>query len=117
MPPGTFRSRSFTRFTMRVGFPHLGQSVLLDVSIIFLRSAVLATLAMVQYSPVEVNAVVGQSGLYAVPLLLFYTEATLEGSPAKHRGNRSFAFVCFSTYRYLPILAISAFLAIWLLDL
>src|SRR5690348_15230647 len=47
MPPGTLRSRSFTRFTMRVGLPHLGQSVLLVVSIIFLRSAVLATLAMV----------------------------------------------------------------------
>ena len=46
MPPGTLRSRSFILFTMRVGLPHLGQSVLLDVSIIFLRSAVLATLAM-----------------------------------------------------------------------
>src|SRR5215471_12243409 len=41
-PPGTFRSRSFTRLTMRVGLPHFGQSVLLEVSIIFLRSAVLA---------------------------------------------------------------------------
>ena len=35
IPPGTPRSRSFTRFTMRVGLPHLGQSVLLDVSISF----------------------------------------------------------------------------------
>jgi len=41
-PPGTFRSRSFTRFTMRVGLPHFGQSVLLEVSITFLRSAVFA---------------------------------------------------------------------------
>ena len=44
-PPGTPRSRSLTRFTMRVGLPHLGQSVLLDVSITFVRSAVLAILA------------------------------------------------------------------------
>src|SRR5258708_5284293 len=51
MPPGTLRSRSFTRLTMRVGFEHLGQSVLLEVSISFLRSAVLAILAIVQYSP------------------------------------------------------------------
>src|SRR5882672_1181174 len=51
MPPGTLRSRSFTRFTMRVGFEHLGQSVLLEVSMSFLRSAVLAILAIVQYSP------------------------------------------------------------------
>ena len=35
MPPGTPRSRSFTRFTMRVGLPHLGQSVLFEVSISF----------------------------------------------------------------------------------
>src|SRR5579871_2548985 len=47
MPPGTLRSRSFTRLTMRVGLLHFGQSVLLVVSIIFLRSAVLAILAMV----------------------------------------------------------------------
>ena len=47
MPPGVLRSRSFTRLTMRVGLPHLGQSVLLDVSMIFLRSAVLAILAIV----------------------------------------------------------------------
>jgi hypothetical protein len=46
IPPGTPRSRSFTRFTMRVGLPHLGQSVLLDVSITFFRSAVLAILAI-----------------------------------------------------------------------
>src|SRR5215472_15486701 len=58
MPPGTLRSRSFTRFTMRVGLPHLGQSVLLDVSIIFLRSAVLATLAIVSLP--------GNSTLHAV---------------------------------------------------
>jgi len=45
-PPGIPRSRSFTRFTMRVGLLHFGQSVLLDVSITFLRSAVLAILAM-----------------------------------------------------------------------
>ena len=47
-PPGTPRSRSFTRFTMRVGLEHLGQSVLLVVSITFLRSAVLAILATVE---------------------------------------------------------------------
>src|ERR1700746_1804860 len=45
-PPGTPRSRSLTRFTMRVALPHLGQSVLLVVSITFLRSAVLAILAI-----------------------------------------------------------------------
>jgi hypothetical protein len=52
MPPEVLRSRSFTRFTIRVGLPHLGQSVLFEVSIIFSRPAVLATLAMVDYSPV-----------------------------------------------------------------
>jgi hypothetical protein len=41
-PPGTPRSRSFTRFTIRVGLPHLGQSVLFVVSISFFRSAVFA---------------------------------------------------------------------------
>src|SRR6266542_4649996 len=46
MPPGTLRSRSFTRFTMRVGLAHLGQLVLLEVSITFLRSPVFAILAM-----------------------------------------------------------------------
>jgi hypothetical protein len=40
------RSRSFTRFTMRVGLAHLGQSVDFDVSIAFLRSPVFAILAM-----------------------------------------------------------------------
>ena len=45
MPPATLRSRSFTRFTTRVGLPHFGQSVLLLVSITFLRSAVFAILA------------------------------------------------------------------------
>src|SRR5580700_11261173 len=47
IPPGMLRSRSFTRFTMRVGLPHLGQLVLLDVSITFLRSAVFAILAII----------------------------------------------------------------------
>jgi len=46
IPPGTPRSRSLTRFTMRVGLPHLGQSVLFEVSITFLRSAVFAILAI-----------------------------------------------------------------------
>src|SRR6185437_808520 len=41
------RSRSFTRFTMRVGFEHFGQSVLFCVSMTFLRSPVLAIFAMV----------------------------------------------------------------------
>src|SRR5271168_2768432 len=45
-PPGAPRSRSLTRFTMRVGLPHFGQSVLFDVSITFWRSAVLAILAI-----------------------------------------------------------------------
>jgi hypothetical protein len=62
IPPGTPRSRSFIRFTMRVGLPHFGQSVLLDVSITFLRSAVLATLAI--YVSVSTN----QSGVAALPL-------------------------------------------------
>src|SRR6266446_5729984 len=47
IPPPTPRSRSFTRFTMRVGLPHLGQSVLFDVSMTFLRSPVLAIFAIV----------------------------------------------------------------------
>src|ERR1017187_4115713 len=46
------RSRSFTRFTMRVGLEHLGQSVLLLVSIAFLRSPVLAIFAILFPSPV-----------------------------------------------------------------
>ena len=46
-PPGTPRSRSLTRFTIRVGLPHFGQSVLLEVSITFLRSAVFAILAII----------------------------------------------------------------------
>ena len=45
-PPGTPRSRSLTRLTMRVGLPHLGQSVDFVVSMIFLRSAVFAILAI-----------------------------------------------------------------------
>jgi len=47
MPPDIPRSRSFTRLTMRVGLPHFGQSVLLEVSITFLRSAVLAIFTFV----------------------------------------------------------------------
>src|SRR5581483_1344180 len=46
MPPGTPRSRSLTRFTMRVGLLHLGQSVDFVVSITFLRSPVFAIFAM-----------------------------------------------------------------------
>src|ERR1019366_2097183 len=45
-PPGTPRSRSFARLTMRVGFLHLGQSVDFVVSISFLRSPVFAILAI-----------------------------------------------------------------------
>lgn len=60
IPPGTPRSRSFTRFTMRVGLPHLGQSVLLVVSITFLRSAVFAILAnrvlLISFTPVPWNS-------------------------------------------------------------
>src|SRR5258708_8141685 len=50
MPPGTPRSRSLTRLTMRVALPHWGQSVLFVVSISFLRSAVLAILAICIFS-------------------------------------------------------------------
>ncbi|SRR5260221_2015077 len=60
MPPEVLRSRSFTRFTMRVGLPHLGQSVLFEVSIILSRPAVLAILAMVEYSPVRVSRGLGR---------------------------------------------------------
>ena len=45
-PPGMPRSRSLTRFTMRVGFEHFGQSVLLLVSITFCRSPVFAIFAI-----------------------------------------------------------------------
>src|SRR5580692_6208239 len=45
-PPGTPLSRSFTRLTMRVGLLHFGQSVDFVVSITFLRSPVLAILAI-----------------------------------------------------------------------
>src|SRR5579871_2015845 len=48
MPPGTPRSRSFTRFTMRVGLLHLGQSVDFVVSMTFLRSPVFAIFAMLE---------------------------------------------------------------------
>src|SRR5665213_4323272 len=40
------RSRSLTRYTMRVGLEHLGQSVLFWVSMTFLRSPVLAIFAI-----------------------------------------------------------------------
>ena len=46
MPPGTLRSRSFTRIAMRVGLLHFGQSVLLVVSMTLLRLAILAIFAM-----------------------------------------------------------------------
>src|SRR5689334_19178045 len=52
-PPLTPRSRSFTRLTMRVGLPHFGQSVLLEVSMTFLRSAVLAIFAISNDDSVE----------------------------------------------------------------
>src|SRR5215813_2361893 len=60
-PPGMPRSRSLTRFTIRVGLLHFGQSVLLVVSITFLRSAVLAIFAMETLSPL--NDVACVSGL------------------------------------------------------
>ena len=44
--PETTSSPSYTRFTILDGLPHLGQSVLLVVSITFLRSAVLAIFAI-----------------------------------------------------------------------
>ncbi len=46
MPPGVPRSRSFTRFAMRVGLLHFGQSVLRCVSMTFLRSPVFAIFAI-----------------------------------------------------------------------
>jgi hypothetical protein len=46
IPPGTPRSRSFTRLTIRVSLPHLGQAVDLVVSMTFLRSAVFAIFAI-----------------------------------------------------------------------
>src|SRR6266702_1635251 len=45
-PPGVPRSRSLTRLTIRVGLEHFGQSVLLLVSMTFLRSPVLAIFAI-----------------------------------------------------------------------
>src|SRR2546430_17622109 len=50
-PPGVPRSRSLTRLTMRVGLEHLGQSVLLLVSMTFLRSPVLAIFAIMLVLP------------------------------------------------------------------
>src|ERR1700710_2998307 len=50
-PPGIPRSRSLTRLTMRVGLEHLGQSVLLLVSMTFLRSPVLAIFAIMLVLP------------------------------------------------------------------
>src|SRR5579884_3866584 len=64
------RSRSLTRFTMRVGLLHFGQSVLLDVSITFLRSAVLAILAMETLSPQKILDVAMFRGLESSPTKL-----------------------------------------------
>src|ERR1700735_667359 len=50
-PPGVPRSRSFTRFTMRVGLEHFGQSVLLLVSMTFLGSPVLSIFAIMLALP------------------------------------------------------------------
>jgi hypothetical protein len=61
IPPGTPRSRSFTRFTMRVGLPHFGQSVLLVVSITFLRSAVFAIFTILSWQKL---AGIGQASAY-----------------------------------------------------
>lgn len=46
MPPGTPRSRSFTRLTIRVGFEHFGHSEPLLASATFWRSPVFATFAI-----------------------------------------------------------------------
>src|SRR5258708_3968721 len=94
MPPGTLRSRSFTRFTMRVGFEHLGQSVLLEVSMSFLRSAVLAILAIVQYSPDQGCA----AGGHAV------------GIP----GRKNLSFTCrTATIDFTPRMPLLSFTAEW----
>jgi hypothetical protein len=50
-PPGVPRSRSLTRLTIRVGLEHFGQSVLLLVSMTFLRSPVLAIFAIMLVLP------------------------------------------------------------------
>src|ERR1700677_916924 len=50
-PPGMPRSRSFTRLTIRVALEHFGQSVLLLVSMTFLRSPVLAIFAIMLLLP------------------------------------------------------------------
>lgn len=55
MPPGTLRSRSLTRMATRVGLLHLGQSVLLAVSMILLRLASLAIFAIRVISPEELG--------------------------------------------------------------
>jgi len=52
------RSRSFTRFTSRVGLAHLGQLVLFEVSITFLRSPVFAILAIF-VTPIRAGAKLG----------------------------------------------------------
>src|SRR6202000_1705186 len=61
------RSRSFTRFTMRVGLEHFGQSVLLLVSITFLRSPVLAIFDISRSPDPDVWAVRGKHG--SIPCL------------------------------------------------
>src|ERR1700761_9241433 len=70
------RSRSLTRLTIRVGLLHFGQSVLLDVSITFLRSAVLAILAMETLSPLQYHC-------------LCLGAFTLGSAPTKLRGRTS----------------------------
>src|SRR5207302_3571984 len=61
--------RSFTRFTIRVILPHLGQSVLLVVSMTFLRSPVLAIFA-IGFSRSEIVMSAVERAKQREPLLL-----------------------------------------------
>lgn len=95
-PPGVPRSRSLTRFTMRVGLLHLGQSVLLDVSITFLRSAVLAILAMETLSPQSIS--LQCLGAFASRLKLGSSPTKLGGRTPRERYRRtSTRFFYFTT--------------------
>ena len=63
MPPAMPISRFFTRFTMRVGLPHLGQGTSCTAWIFLVRSAVFAF-----------------SAIYMIPLHISKIKATSQGS-------------------------------------
>src|SRR5215469_13961197 len=87
-PPGTLRSRSFTRFTMRVGLPHFGQSVLLVVSITFFRSAVLAILTI---SSPDKNL----PGTWGTEVLLKVKGVIFRVAPGTQAGERPIRILSF----------------------